>query len=135
MSADKRIELKTALIEREDDLILVRIKENAYISEEELEEQIQASLTLMGPEKTFGVLVDGTVLHNTTAEARAFMAKNSLPNRAAMAIVSNQLAIRMLANFFMRIDTPATPTKLFRTEAEAAAWLKKKIREFDVQRS
>ena len=44
--------------------------------------------------------------------------------RKADAMLVDSLHIRMIANFYMKFDTPTLPVKLFGTEEEAKEWLK-----------
>lgn len=42
---------------------------------------------------------------------------------SAMALLVGSAMTMMIANFFMRTDAGATPTRMFTSEAEAIAWL------------
>jgi hypothetical protein len=43
---------------------------------------------------------------------------------ARMAIVVGNPVTRVLGNFFLKVTTPAYPTRIFKDEAQARAWLK-----------
>lgn len=122
-STDISIDTSTALIEYANNILFVRIKEDADISEEQVKEQYSARDQLVGADKFF-VLVDARALHNTTRDAREYIAKASQPNRIAMAIVTKHLATRIVANFYMNFNKPLTPTKMFNTEEEGMKWLR-----------
>jgi hypothetical protein len=58
-------------------------------------------------------------------EARELVSKGSVTEQIkADAIVTEHYSHQMSANFFVRYNQPQRPTKLFKTEKEARAWLK-----------
>ncbi len=68
------------------------------------------------------VTMDGHV--SITSEARALGASDqSNKKMIAQAIVVSGLATRLLGNFFIRFNKPASPTRLFSKTDEAIAWL------------
>jgi len=63
---------------------------------------------------------------DATKEAREFSAsKRGLQYSSAEAYVFNSLPYRIIANFYLKINQPAVPTKFFKTKQEAVAWLLK----------
>lgn len=72
----------------------------------------------------FPVLSDIRRIKHVDKEARAYLAKSesTVFIRAGAFLVSNQLQ-KLLGNFFILIDKPEIPTRLFTDEAEALAWL------------
>lgn len=80
-------------------------------------------LALAGGRK-WAVLVDGANFFSTTNEFRQLSASAAYTNlRLALAIVTNSMANKILGNFFIKVNKPSTPTRLFSNEAEALAWL------------
>lgn len=51
--------------------------------------------------------------------------KKAYQYTSATAIVCNTLAHRILGNFFIKIQQPPVPTKMFATEEKAMSWLMK----------
>ncbi|MEZ4937611.1 MAG: hypothetical protein R2799_08455 [Crocinitomicaceae bacterium] len=45
--------------------------------------------------------------------------------RIALAIIANNLAMKILTDVYLRINKPVTPTKAFKSKTEALEWLKK----------
>ncbi len=72
----------------------------------------------------YPILSDGRKVKHFDKEARAYLAKSesTILIRAGAFLVSNQLQ-KVLGNFFILIDKPEIPTRLFTDEAEALAWL------------
>jgi hypothetical protein len=70
-----------------------------------------------------GLLVDmrGTV--SMDREARSHFASR-IPNLYAVALWVESPLSQMLANFFLGVNRPPIPTRLFTDEAKAVAWLK-----------
>ncbi len=55
-------------------------------------------------------------------EARALLARRA-NNLYAAALVSESTSIRVIANFFIRINKPDYPTQFFSTEEAALTWI------------
>ncbi|MEQ8909734.1 MAG: hypothetical protein RIC95_11110 [Vicingaceae bacterium] len=61
---------------------------------------------------------------NITREARSLYSDNpTLKLSKRHAVIVNQLTTRMLANFFVKIDQPVIPTKVFNSLSAAEKWL------------
>ncbi len=69
------------------------------------------------------ILLDAKNQFTTTPESRAFVASKS-SGRMAFAIVTNSIANKLVANFFIQFNKPNTPTKVFTNETIALEWLK-----------
>lgn len=72
----------------------------------------------------FPMLSDLRKMKHVDQEARAYLAKpeSTVLISAGAFLVNNQLQ-KLLGNFFILIDKPEIPTRLFTDEAEALAWL------------
>jgi len=72
----------------------------------------------------FPMLSDLRKMKHVDQEARAFLAKpeSTVFINAGAFLVNSQLQ-KILGNFFILIDKPGIPTRLFTDEAEALAWL------------
>lgn len=61
---------------------------------------------------------------NITREARQLYSNNStLKKNKKHAIIVNHFPIRMLANFFIKIDVPVIPSRVFNSLKSAEEWL------------
>jgi hypothetical protein len=73
----------------------------------------------------WAVLADGENYFSTTSEFRQLAAsKEYTDNRLALAIVTRSMATKIIGNFFIKVNKPGSPTKLFTNETEAYIWLK-----------
>jgi hypothetical protein len=70
-----------------------------------------------------GVVIDIRRLKSATREARKFWAQNHGVATPCAVLVSGGVA-SALGNFWLSVNRPGTPTKLFSSEAEAVEWLR-----------
>ena len=69
------------------------------------------------------LLVDIRVSKGVNREARAYMAGPMMDVVGAVALFVDSPVSQLLANFFLRINKPTIPTKMFTSETEALKWL------------
>lgn len=87
--------------------------------------EMSAAFREIAKGEKFAVLLDATKPFTVSPEARTFIASKELTSdRMAAAFVTRSLANRIVGNFFIKFNKPATPTKLFSEEAPAIEWLK-----------
>lgn len=78
--------------------------------------------------KSFAILLDASVDFTPTDEARKLLAsKEYTEKRIAAGFVTKTLANKILGNFFIKVNKPSSPTRLFNDEATALAWLKEQL--------
>jgi len=71
------------------------------------------------------VLVLCQEFSTTNSEVLKYLSKNeNFPYSKAGAYVVFSMAQRLLANFYLKINTPERPTKFFNNKDEAVKWLK-----------
>ena len=68
-------------------------------------------------------LVDSAKTHNITKEARDYFAKEGNELITANAILVRSSVFKMIVNFFIQINKPDKPTKMFTNKDQALAWL------------
>lgn len=68
------------------------------------------------------VLVDMRGMHSLARDARKEFAEQRVSSKAAL-LVESALS-RTLANFFIRVNGPKAPTRMFTDETEALRWLR-----------
>ncbi len=90
------------------------------IAQEGVSERIRISRNT-----AFPVLSDCRKVKHFDKETSAFLARSESTALviAGAILVNNQLQ-KLLGNFFIHINKPAIPTRLFTDEAEALTWLK-----------
>lgn len=76
----------------------------------------------------YPLLINMKGVKNTTQEARSFLAsEHGCKGVSAAAILVDSALGCMIGNFFILVNKPLVPTKLFTYEAEAKKWLTKYI--------
>jgi len=84
-------------------------------------DQVQGSFAQKG--KVF-VLADVSFVKSATKEARDFAASEAMARTTgALALLIDSPVSKVLVNFFIRLNKPLFPTKLFISEGEAIKWL------------
>lgn len=79
--------------------------------------------------KPFAILLDATNNFIPTEEARVLLASREYAEkRVAAAFVTKTLANKIFGNFFIKVNKPFSPTKLFTEEGPAFEWLKEKMK-------
>jgi len=123
------VEVRTHLIWLEDDgIVRVKVKPNIQIALEDAQAAIRAVSSVCGG-KTRPALVDMRGLVAMEREARLYFAgeETAKVESAAALIIESPLS-KAIGNFFMGLNKPLIPTRLFTSEAEALAWLKGFVR-------
>lgn len=70
------------------------------------------------------VLVDGRVNLSVSREARAFAAQSQNNSESiASALVITSTANKLIGNFYINVNKPHIPTRIFSSEEKAVEWL------------
>lgn len=70
------------------------------------------------------VLVDGRVNLSISREARAFAAQAKNNNESiATALIITSTANKLIGNFYINVNKPHIPTRIFSSEEKAVEWL------------
>jgi hypothetical protein len=126
-------DLESTFIEYKDNIVFLRLKEDADFTLSSTKEQHQAQDELT-QQDSYAVLVDARNHVTISKESREFMANYNNPRRKATAILTNKnAAMLIMANFYMNVNKPRIPTKLFNHESEAVQWLKEKLNQVVVK--
>ena len=106
-----------------DSVIYINVLGGSEIDVEDIEAMHESIMQLSKGEE-YRLLVNATEPFSMSAEARATIAGNRFAtNRVAIAFVTRAMANILLGNFFIKINKPITPTKLFASEDAAFKWL------------
>lgn len=122
----KRIKsfLEFGQLEFEHGILSVRLTEGLEITEQILKTIFVEAENLAGDSK-FCILADVRPNISSTAEARKFGAQNPFSKKhLAYAMLADTMAVIILSNFFIRVNKPKIPTRLFKTEEDAVKWLR-----------
>jgi hypothetical protein len=123
------VEVRTHIIWLADDGILrVKVKPNIQITLRDAQVAMRAISDVCGGKRR-PALVDMTGLVAMDREARlVFAGEETAKVESAAALIIDSLLSRAIGNFFMGLNKPIIPTRLFTSEAEALAWLKGLVR-------
>lgn len=125
MTIEKVIETSASMIFIEDRVLHIVFKKDAEVDLNDINEIIEARNEILEKHKIL-VLVDIRALWQANKEARERSASDDMLGRAAaMAILSNSLPTRLLANFYMRFVSDKLPVRMFKEKAQALEWLHK----------
>ena len=119
-----KIETKVTTFYIEKGILYSIYKDGVDVQVENIEENILARKNMQNGQK-IPVYVDVSAVWQFSEEARKLAGGNDVSEMSsAIAVVTgSSMPICMVANFFMRFNTPQTPTKLFKTKGKAIKWL------------
>jgi hypothetical protein len=108
-------------------IIKIQIKENADVDIDDIIKIQEVKFKLLGDNKHFILFITP----NTgimSKEAREFAAGGNVnKNALAKAIVIPNLGMKIISNFFIKINKPKVEHKLFLNEGDALKWLQTKF--------
>ena len=108
----------------DDGIARTKVKPGSEVTVETARENSDAVNALF-TEKKFPLLIDARGIKSITREARnQFTTRGRETNTKAFAILIGSPLSRVIGNFFMGINKPALPTRLFENETDAERWLK-----------
>lgn len=109
---------------REDGIVQVTIHEGQEVTLAEVIEGTNYIMSIVKEQK-FPVLFLAEEFSIPSKEAREYLAKKeALPYSKADAYVVCSFTQKLVGNFYLRVNKPARPTKLFNDKGEALEWLK-----------
>lgn len=115
-------------LEFEDGILVMTVFPDVHLEVDDYKLMIEERKKMIG-DKPFGVIADARAYHTVTKEVRPFVASINPPGQVGVAILTESLALRLMANFYMNIDRPASPTRMVKNIDEARAWLQSKLAE------
>ena len=120
----KRKELQRTIIEyRKDGIIHVVYKSGCTLSVDDCY-ALAKFIARIGEAEKYPLLTEPSSGSNIDEDARVLLAGEK-GNRFILknAILCDSIVHEMIGNFFIRMDRPLTPTKLFESEVKAISWL------------
>lgn len=114
---------KIELVHLEDGLMKIHCPDEAHIDIEDIKAYVDFMAEKYGDKKFYNIVTFGLYVH-ITPEARRYAATPE-SNRFTLAdaFVLKSLSLRILGNFYLKMDKPSVPTKLFKDEEEARVWI------------
>ena len=118
------IELRTQWVRLgTDGIVYIRTKPRAEIDRADAEETMHVISSLCNG-KVPPALVDLSDLKSMTREARLYFAgPETAKVQSAAALLIKSPLTKAIGNFFLGLNKPLIPTRLFTSETEAVAWL------------
>ena len=126
-------DLFTLLLIRED-LIQLQIKEGVEIGESEVR-KIAEGYEKLTKNKPYAVIVNAKAFSSVTKKAREVSANELYsPNRVGSAIMVENLGQQLLASFYINVNKPKVPTRIFQNREKAIEWLEVKLEEYKIKK-
>ena len=114
---------KTIVSLIENNIIHIHLKSNQEIALNDAQEVLK-SMGIVGEGKKYPVFIDVGEFVNIDDDVRVFSAsKAGNIYTIADAIAVDNIAQKLLANFYLKNDHPKVPTKIFSNKHDALAWL------------
>ncbi len=107
----------------EEGILCVQVHENAELDREEMESCFDIYRQLGCAEHKILQIIDGNYNFNITKEGREYASEHGKEFFIASALVTTNLAVRLVFNFFMKFYKAELPFRMFKTETEARTWL------------
>lgn len=122
----KEFEYATLEFDEDKNILFYRVKQDITVTPEVMKDLLRYVEEFMGPVRHYAV-VDFGLNVNSTAEGRKKYTESEYIKkwRIADAFLVNSLGMRLIANFFIRMQSPAVPTRVFNDELLAILWLEK----------
>src|ERR1700751_1086967 len=107
-----------------DGIVRTKVKPLAEVTLAEAVENSKA-VNSFYKEKKYPLLIDSRNIKSITKEARDhFSIQNRETSITSFAVIIDSPLSRIIGNFFMGLNKPSVPAKLFNNENEAINWLK-----------
>jgi len=119
------IEVRTQTISLSDEgIVHARLKPHIEVNLPDAQEAVRAIGTLCAGRRR-PVFVDMSAIKFMSREARTYFAgPETAEVESAAALLIRSPLTKAIGNFFMGLNKPLFPTRLFTSEAEALAWLR-----------
>ena len=115
---------KTIVSLIENNIIHIHLKSNQEIALNDAQEILE-SMGIVGGGKKYPVFIDAGEFVSVDDDVRSFSAsKVGNIYTIADAIAIDNMAQKLLANFYLKNDHPKVPTKIFSNKHDALAWLR-----------
>jgi len=119
----KIIKSSLAQFEYKSDILYVKPFEGLFLDKPEMESLLNSAIELTEGKKYFAI-IDTSNDIDSTKDAREYYANNELNRfRYADAFIVSSLPLKMVVNFFIRVNKPSIPTKMFNSKDSAFEWI------------
>ncbi len=108
-----------------DGYILTKVKPDSEILLQDAKDNTAAVIKVSG-DSNFPILVDLRQIKSISKEARDhFSMRGRKPHVTAIAMLVKSPVSRIIGNFFLGLNRPTVPTRLFTSEVDAKTWMKR----------
>ena len=110
-----------------DGIVRTVVKEGSEIvlKDAKLNSEVVNSFPDPGP---YPIIVDTRLIRSITKEARDYLSIRGRSSKVnVIAIIRKNALSNMIANFFIGLNKPAVPVRLFNSETEALKWCQKYV--------
>jgi hypothetical protein len=115
---------KTIVSLIEDNIIHIHLKSNMELDISDTQEILE-SMRLVSGGKKLPVFIDAGEFASIDDDVRVFSAsKAGNIYTLADAIAVDNIAQKLIANFYLKNNHPKVPTKIFKNKSDALAWLR-----------
>lgn len=119
-STDTPLQTRTHTYQKQDGIIFGRVMLNAEIGLADAKEDVAAVRKISG-DCVLPLLIDMRSIHSISHDAREYYGKNE--HSSAVVLLIHSPVSRIIGNFFLGLNKPKVPMKLFSSETEALKWL------------
>jgi len=117
---------RLAVLEFNEDknLLIFKVNQNITVEVEDINEMISYVIEFVGHRRHYAIVDFGSQVNSTT-ESRNIYAQSEYLNkyRIADAFIVETLALKLIANFFIKVTQPKIRTKSFTNIPDAMEWL------------
>ena len=118
---------------RADNILHYYVKENSFLTMEDIEEVLDIVLA-WGMENKYLHLFEGGYNASIDTDVREWASSDSQnKHTVADAIIVKNMAQRIVGNFYIQFNRPIKPTKLFTSREDAFKWLLEQGEKFAVK--
>ncbi len=119
---------------REVGIVHARTVHNAEINLEQAKAYLEI-IDLLTENTPHVTIVDISSIKHISKEARAFISTSTSNsgNTVALAFISNSFAARTIASFFLTVNRPTYPVKIFKDSLTAHQWAKNEYCRFSTR--
>jgi hypothetical protein len=112
-----------AYFEFEGGVLYARPHAGIFLDVEEMKKMLESAVTFTEYNQYYAI-IDTTNDSDSTKDAREYYSNNEFNKyRLADAFIVKSLPLRMVINFFIRMNKPKVPTKMFTTKEQAIDWI------------
>jgi hypothetical protein len=111
----------------EDGIAITRVREDAEITIAEAKANTETIIRLTQG-RTCPILVDTRMIKSISNEAREhFAMRGRVAHVNSIALLIQSPVSRIIGNFYISLNKPAVPTRLFTDESAALLWLRSQL--------